>query len=377
MENYDKTSSQDKYDNQNRKITAALISQGSTSSKWTFEAMKKYFSEVDMLNIKKIEVKLGKKVEILYEGKPLKKYDCIYAKGSFRFAQLLQSITKALSTEVYMPITPAAFTYGHNKLLTQIELQNNGVPMPATYLTATPESAKNLLGNLNYPIIMKFPEGTHGKGVLISDSYASASSMLDALTTLNQPFIIQEFIDTNGKDLRAIVIGNKVVASMERQAVAGEQRANMHAGGSAEPKYLDPITSKIAVEAAKAIGAEICAVDILETPTGSVVLEVNLSPGLQGITKTTHIDVADKIAKYLFERASELQAKHDIPTKHILDELGIESTKIKENKEVITTLDIRNGRLLLPKLVTDVTNFDDKKEVIIHIKEGRLIINKF
>lgn len=358
-------------------LTAAIISQGSTSSQWTYEAMKNYFTSVDMLAIKNIEIKVGKKVEILYEGKPLKKYDCIYAKGSFRFAPLLQALTNALYRETYLPIIASAFTFGHNKLLTQMELQKHNVPMPATYLTTTTQSAKNLLANLNYPIIMKFPEGTHGKGVLIADSYASASSMLDALQTLKQPFIIQEYVDTHGKDLRVFVVGKKAVASMERTAEIGEERANLHAGGTAAAKFIDPHTAKIAVDTAQAIGAEICAVDMLETPRGPLVLEVNLSPGLQGITKCTNINVADKIAHYFAERALQYQQKITGTSKDILEEADTDSAKAREIKEVITTLTMRGNRILLPPLATDISGFDDKKEVLLHVKRGQVIIDKF
>src|SRR3989338_1212755 len=101
--------------------------------------------------------------------------------------------------------------------------------------------------------------------VLCSLSLSAASSMLDAIDTLRQPFLIQQYIETEGSDIRAIVIGDKVAASMKRKAVMGEKRANIHAGGKGEPIVLDEHTKKIAVNAAKSIGAEICAVDILET----------------------------------------------------------------------------------------------------------------
>ncbi len=358
-------------------ITGAVISQGSTSSQWTYEAMKHYFSSVDMLDIKYIEIMLGKTIKILYEGRPLKKYDGIYAKGSFRFAPLLQAITHALYPETYIPIIPSAFTYGHNKLLTQMELQKHHVPMPATYLTATTESAKNLLGNLNYPIIMKFPEGTHGKGVLIADSFASASSMLDALQTLKQPFIIQEYIDTGGKDLRVFVVGKKVAACMERIAQPGEERANIHAGATAVAKYIDPHTTKIAVDAAQAIGADICAVDMLETAQGSLVLEVNLSPGLQGITAATNINLADKIAQYLAERTLECKQKREGTSEDILQDSELKTSKIQEANEVITTLTIRGERILLPSLATTLSGFDDKKEVSLRIRKGEVVIQRY
>ena len=110
-----------------------------------------------------------------------------------------------------------------------------------------------VLKKVNYPIIMKFPKGTQGKGVMVADSFAGASSLLDALDFLKQPFIIQEFIETDGSDVRAIVIGDKVVASMARRAKEDEKRANIHAGGKGEAITLDSHTKKIAIDTAKVL----------------------------------------------------------------------------------------------------------------------------
>src|SRR3989344_1504061 len=189
-----------------KKYKACVISMGSTSSDWTVEAMKKYFIEVDNLYIKNIQISLeAKEPKVFYQGKELPAYDCIYAKGSFRYADLLRSVTSILSKKCFMPIKASAFTVGHDKLLTQLKLQNEHIPMPKTYISATTSAAKNILQKMSYPIVMKFPKGTHGKGVMFADSYDSASSMLDALTALRQAFLIQEYVETGGVDTRVIV----------------------------------------------------------------------------------------------------------------------------------------------------------------------------
>jgi len=152
----------------------ALMSLGSKSSLMTLEALKKYFDTVEDINIKNVEVTLGSKgLSILYNGKPLKKYDCIYAKGSFRYAPLLRSITTALYGTTYMPIKPNTFTIGHDKLLTHLALQYYKVPMPDTYVISSVDAAKKILKKVKYPIILKFPHGTQGKGVMIADSFCS------------------------------------------------------------------------------------------------------------------------------------------------------------------------------------------------------------
>ncbi len=244
-------------------MRAAIISLESKSSIMTADAMKKYFDSVDSINIKNVEVTLGSKgLSVLYNDKPLQKYDCIYAKGSFRYAPLLRSITTAFYDSVYMPLKPNAFTVGHDKLLTHLALQYYKIPMPNTYVISTSSAAKKILKEIKYPVILKFPHGTQGKGVMFAESYAAASSMLDAIDTLKQPFLIQEYVETEGADIRAIVVGDRVVAAMKRKAEGEEKRANIHAGGKGEALVLDAHTKKIAVSTAKAIGAEVCAVDI-------------------------------------------------------------------------------------------------------------------
>ena len=355
-------------------MKAALISLESTSSKWTLKAMQKYFEEVDSLNLKNIEINLGAKASVLYDGKPIKDYDCIFAKGSFRYNTILRSVTAMLHDKCYMPIREDAFTIVHDKLLTQLIMEQKNIPMPKTYLASTPDAAKKILEKINYPIIMKFPEGTQGKGVMFADSYASASSMLDALTALKQPFLIQEYIETGSTDIRAIVIGNKVVASMKRKAVDGEKRANIHAGGLGEACTLDTYTKKIAVKAAETVGAEICAVDILEGAKGPVIIELNISPGLQGITKATNIDVADKIARYLFDQTKQkVESKKTIGAKEILDEI---SSPNGGSKEIFTNLDFRSNRVLLPEVATQISKFTEKDEVVLKIEEGKIVIMK-
>ncbi len=356
-------------------LKAAVISLGSTSSKWTVKALKKFIRTVDDLNIKDIEVTLDPKgMEILYKGKPLEKYDCIYAKGSFRYAPLLRAITTIASEHAYMPIHPPAFTIAHDKMLTQLVLQQKGIPTPKTYLSSTPEAAKKVLKNINYPIIMKFPQGTQGKGVMFSDSFAAANSMMDALTALKQPFLIQEYIETGGVDIRAIVVEDKVVAAMKRKAESGEKRANIHAGGKGQAYKIDPRAKKIAVDAAKAIGAEICAVDILESVKGPLVIELNVSPGLQGITQATKTDVASSIARFLHKKAKEFkESKKKTEAKDIMQEIS----QVGPYKEILASLDFRGERILLPKVVTDETKFTDKDELFIKIKKGKLNIEKF
>lgn len=364
-------------------MKAAVIAGNSKSSQWTVEAMKQYFDEVDHLYIKYLDINFsGKKAEVLYKGKPVGHYDCMLIKGSFRYAQLLRSISDLFVTNesVYLPYSPQAFTIAHDKLLTQLMLQQKNIPMPRTYLSATMDAAKDVLAKMNYPIIMKFPQGTQGKGVMFADSFASASTILDALDALNQPFLIQEYVETNSSDIRLIVVGDQVVAGMKRKGKGTDKRANIHQGGIGESFVPDAYMEKIAIQAAQSVGADIAGVDILEGMTGPMVIEVNISPGLQGITEATKIDVADKIAKYLYDETKiRVDNRTNKEAKKMLDDLNTPNGKASEedNQELITHLDFRGARILLPELVTKITNFKDSDSVQLRASKGKLELRRF
>lgn len=352
-------------------MRAAVISMGSISSKLTVEALKKYFDEVDHLDIKEFEVNLGKEGGVFYEGKPLKQYDCLYMKGSGRYANLLRSIASLLCDKTFIPIKPSTFTTCHDKLLTHIKLQKAKVPQPTTYIASTSSAAKKIIKKMPMPVVLKLPTGTHGKGVMLADSYESASSMIDALAVLKQPFLLQEYIETAGTDTRAFVVGEEVVASMKRIAVTGEKRANIHAGGRGEAITLSAQAKKVALQAARAMGVEICGVDMLESVRGPKVIEVNVSPGLQGITKATGVNVAEKIAKHLYRRSMEF--KQEIEARR---EKEITEIPPKKVQEIITKVDIRGTRILLPEIATTTTKLSEDDEIMLKLSKGRIEMEK-
>ena len=175
----------------------AIISLKGKTSELIRDECEKLFDKVDFINIKDMEVKVGNSFEVFWNGQPLEDYDVIYCRGSYKYALLQTSITEALSHRCYMPFKSKSFIIGHNKFLTLLELQKDHVDYPTTYLAATTKSARKILEKIHYPIMVKIPSGTHGKGVMTADSYASASSVLDALEVFNQPYIIQDYIVQN------------------------------------------------------------------------------------------------------------------------------------------------------------------------------------
>ncbi|MBX2828097.1 MAG: RimK family alpha-L-glutamate ligase [Flavobacteriaceae bacterium] len=179
-------------------------------------------------------------------------------------------------------------------------LAKAGIPIPKTIL-GNAQDIESVLSNFQtLPVIIKLLQGTHGQGVILAETYASALSTIETLKASKVRFVIQEFIaESNGADLRAIVVDGKIVAAMKRQSRAGDFRSNLHRGGTADAITLSHAQENIALRAARALRMGVCGVDILESEKGPMVLEVNSTPGLEGIETTTGIDVATKIINYI------------------------------------------------------------------------------
>ena len=212
--------------------------------------------------------------------------------------------------------------------------------------------------------------------MLYADSIVVAKGILDALSALRQPFLIQEFIDTGGRDVRAIVIGDRVVAAYQRVSSGRDVRANIHSGGHGEKIELDASVKKLCVKAAQACGADMAGVDLLISHRGPLFLEVNLSPGLQGVTSTTKVDVAGLIAKYLYQKTLERKdkvSKHN--TEEIMKEL-LDDEELEE-QELITGLEFRGNKILLPEIITKLTKFNENADYKFTAKKESLRISRF
>jgi ribosomal protein S6--L-glutamate ligase len=162
----------------------------------------------------------------------------------------------------------------------------------------SPASAKRVVEKMKPPVVMKLLGGSGGKGVMFAPEKNSAFTMIDTLGVLNQPLFIEKYVKNPGEDIRVIVVGNEAVASMKRKAKKGEKRSNLAAGGKGVAYKIDSEIEDISIKSAKAIGAEICGVDIIEGPNGPVVLELNICPGMK-ISKVTGINVERSIAEYV------------------------------------------------------------------------------
>ncbi len=204
-----------------------------------------------------------------------------------------------------------AITQSRDKLFSLQLLQKNNLDIPTSGFANSPADTTDLIDMVGgAPLIVKLLEGTQGKGVVLAETRKAAESVINAFKSLKANLLVQEFIkEAQGKDLRCFVIDGKIVASIERTAAPGEFRANIHQGGTASIVQITPEERKLAIKAAKTMGLQVAGVDIIRSSKGPLLLEINSSPGLEGIEAATGIDVAaamiDSIEKKLGWKRSE------------------------------------------------------------------------
>ncbi len=184
-------------------------------------------------------------------------------------------------------------------------LSRKGIGLPLTSFAHHVDNTRDLINLVGgAPLVVKLLEGTQGKGVVLAETFKAAESVIDAFRELRANFLVQEFIkEAGGSDVRCLVIGGKVVAAMERRAKDGEFRSNLHRGGTAALTRLTSAERATAVKAAQTMGLNVAGVDLLRSAHGPLVMEVNSSPGLEGIENATEKDVAGMIIGYIEENA--------------------------------------------------------------------------
>jgi len=198
-----------------------------------------------------------------------------------------------------------AISRSRDKLRSLQLLSRKGVGLPRTGFANRPDNIKDLIKNVGgAPLVIKLLEGTQGIGVVLADTNKNAESIIEAFMGLKANILVQEFIkEAGGADVRCFVVGGKVVAAMKRQGAEGEFRSNLHRGGSATIVKLTKEERLTAVNAAKVMGLNVCGVDILQANSGPVVMEVNSSPGLEGIEVATEKNVAGLVFEFIEKEA--------------------------------------------------------------------------
>jgi len=218
------------------------------------------------------------------------------------------------STGVITTASSEAIARSRDKLHSLQVMSRSGLPTPNSTIVSSPNdiwSAIEIAGGL--PVIIKVISGTQGRGVFLATAMHTVQSILRSIRSTQEQIIIQEFIkESKGTDIRVIVVENRCVAAMRRQASAGEFRSNLHRGGTATPVELDEHTRNLARKAAQVHGLGFAGVDLVQSKRGPLVLEVNSSPGLEGIEKTTQVDIAAEVMLYLEREERKKQHKHRI-----------------------------------------------------------------
>jgi ribosomal protein S6--L-glutamate ligase len=212
---------------------------------------------------------------------------------------------------VYCINESVAITRARDKLRSLQLLSRKKIGIPASAFSHAPDDVKGMIREVGGPpLIIKLLEGTQGIGVVLAETMKAAESVIQAFLGLNSHILVQEFIqEAAGSDIRCLVLGGKVIAAMKRQAPEGDFRSNLHRGGKAELVKLTTEEHDVAILAAKAIGLNVCGVDILRSKRGPLVMEVNSSPGLEGIEKATGKDIAGMIIRFMENNARPFKTR--------------------------------------------------------------------
>ncbi len=248
-----------------------------------------------------IEIMKGE-LRIIYQGETLPRPDAIIPRiGASRTFYGTAMVRHFEVMETFSAAGSLAIARSRDKLRSLQVLSKNGVGMPKTVFASNKSSAKDVIAlSGGTPLVLKILEGTQGVGVVLVDSEKAAKSVLDAFYGMDVNLLVQEFIaEAGGTDIRAFVVGGEVVGAMKRSGAEGDFRSNLHQGGSAQLHRLTKKERATAIAAAKAMGLGVCGVDMIPSKRGPLVMEVNSSPGLEGIEKATEIDIASKVMDYI------------------------------------------------------------------------------
>ena len=249
----------------------------------------------------------SRKPQIFFQGRELEGFDAIIprigASHTFYGAAVVRQF-EMLGT--FAANESQAISRSRDKLRSLQLLARGGIGLPVTGFAHSTKDIDGLLESVGgAPVVIKLLEGTQGVGVVLAETKKAAESVIAAFRQLDANILVQEYIkESGGSDIRAIVIGGRVVAAIKRTGAAGDFRSNLHRGGSAEKIRLTPEERSIAVRAARTLGLNFSGVDILQSNHGPVVLEVNSSPGLEGVEGATGVDVAGKVIEFLEKSAA-------------------------------------------------------------------------
>lgn len=249
----------------------------------------------------------GRKGSILYRGHSVDVDSVIPRIGASVTFYGTAVVRQFETMGVYTLASSNAIVTSRDKLCAHQILSRAGVGLPVTAFARSVKDTTSVIEMVGgAPLVIKLHEGTQGSGVVLAETQKAAESVIEAFRQLEANILVQEFIEeAGGSDVRCIVVGGRVVAAMVRHAAPGDFRSNLHRGGTAEPAKLTTKERRTAVKAAKALGLNVAGVDLLRSDRGPLVLEVNSSPGLEGIEAATGVDVAGEIIEFVENHADD------------------------------------------------------------------------
>jgi ribosomal protein S6--L-glutamate ligase len=258
---------------------------------------------VKVLNTLRFGIDLsGDLPDLQFRGKQLSDYDAILPRIGNSITYFGTAVVRQFEQmDIYTPNTAAGITNSRDKLRATQILSRHHISMPATTFVRDRADVIPAIERVGgAPVVIKLLEGTQGIGVILAPELKVAEAIIETLQSTKQNVLIQRFVkESKGRDIRALVVGDRVVAAMRRVAQGDEFRSNVHRGGSVEPVELDEEFEKVAVQSAQIMGLRVAGVDMLEGNDGPLVMEVNSSPGLEGIETATKLDVAGAIVDYI------------------------------------------------------------------------------
>ncbi len=251
---------------------------------------------------------------IHYRGEDLTGFDAVIPRIGASVTFYGTAVLRQFEMMNVFPLNESvAISRSRDKLRSTQLLARKGIGLPVTGFANNPDDIEDLIAQVGgAPLVIKLLEGTQGIGVVLAETHNAAESVIQAFMGLKANIMVQEFIkEAGGSDIRCFVVDGKVVAAMKRQATPGEFRSNLHRGGSATLVRLTPEERSTAVRAAKIMGLNVCGVDMLRSNHGPVIMEVNSSPGLQGIEAASGKDIADLIIQFIEKRFESLEISKD------------------------------------------------------------------
>jgi ribosomal protein S6--L-glutamate ligase len=321
--------------------------------------------EVRVLNTLRFAIDLsGPEPDLQYRGKQLSDYDAIVPRIGSSITYFGTAVVRQFEQmDVYTPNTANGISNARDKLRASQILSRHNIAMPATTFVRNRADVRPAIERVGgAPVVIKLLEGTQGIGVILAPEVKVAEAIIETLHSTNQNVLIQRFVaESRGKDIRALVVGDRVVAAMRRSAVGDEFRSNVHRGGSTEAVPIDPAFEEAAVRSAQIMGLKVAGVDMLEGEDGPLVMEVNSSPGLEGIETATRLDVAGAIIDHIADRVAfpdiDVRQRLSVSTGYGVAELEVGAnadlvgTTLGESElreRDITVLTLHRGTAVIP-----------------------------